>query len=107
MFEELTLRVTYINVKISEPIDATTLDWDCLAGRRPNWGHNGLSSFLKALLNFKIKNHSWGWKVETKESEKLTAVGEIRRCWRRATEKEQEQKQEGSSQSLVVTCMLW
>ena len=25
---------SYINVNISEPIDATTLDWDCLAGKK-------------------------------------------------------------------------
>ena len=61
----------------------------CLVGRRPSWGNSGLSSFLEALLNFKIENHSWAWKVETEESEKRTVVGGIRGCRRKVIEEEE------------------
>jgi hypothetical protein len=61
----------------------------CLVDRRPSWGNSGLSSFLEALLNFKIENHSWAWKVETEESEKRTVVGGIRGCRRKVIEEEE------------------
>ena len=73
----------------------------CLVDRRPSWGNSGLSSFLEALLNFKIENHSWAWKVETEESEKRTVVGGIRGCRRKVIEEEEEEEEEEEGKGFV------
>lgn len=61
--------------------------------RRPTW-RSGWSSIFEALLHLRRENHSWGWDVETEESENRTFEVDTTWCWKRAIE-EQEEEREG------------
>lgn len=63
----------------------------CLVGRRPTWGNTRLCSILEALLSFKRKKHSWGWKAESEASENRTVVGRNNGCGKRVKDEEEEE----------------